>query len=90
MSGARAEEPRLPPLAPALQSGTVWKSGIGSGFRKGGRSAGIAAGVSYFLRERLALNFRVRWLHLSNADIEQPNTGSNSLLFLGGLSWFFD
>jgi opacity protein-like surface antigen len=202
LPGARAEEPGLPPLVPALQSGsgTVWTSGIGSGFRKGVRSAGIAAGagpgltivgseqshdialgigelgwvatdvlggehwyrgnlelwgevfggaqfhpdtryvtgltvgprwhfmtrtawvpfvelgagvaatdigepdlgsvanfnlqggagVSYFLRERLALNLRVRWLHLSNADIEQPNSGSNTLLFLGGLSWFFD
>jgi lipid A 3-O-deacylase len=46
-------------------------------------------GVHYFWRENSALTFQYRFFHLSNAGIDQPNTGVNAGLFLVGLSWFF-
>lgn len=49
----------------------------------------VGVGTFYFLREDLALTFRARGIHLSNADIEEPNDGVNSLLFLIGVNWVF-
>lgn len=49
----------------------------------------LGVGTFYFLREDLALSFQARGIHLSNADIQEPNDGANSLLFLIGLNWVF-
>ncbi|MFW6323501.1 MAG: acyloxyacyl hydrolase [Desulfovibrionales bacterium] len=45
-------------------------------------------GFSYFLRDSLALTASFRFIHLSNAGMELPNTGVNTFMLLFGLSWF--
>jgi lipid A 3-O-deacylase len=47
------------------------------------------AGLHYFLKDDLALTFQYRFIHLSNAGLEFPNTGVNNSTFLLGVSWFF-
>jgi hypothetical protein len=47
------------------------------------------AGFHWVLRRHLELTFQTRYMHLSNAHIDTPNLGVNSVLFSGGLSWFF-
>jgi len=47
------------------------------------------AGTHYFLGDRIALTGQYRWLHFSNAGIQEPNHGTNTQMFLAGLSWFF-
>jgi lipid A 3-O-deacylase len=47
------------------------------------------AGFHWILRQNLGLTFRTRYMHLSNAHIDTPNLGVNSVLFSGGLTWFF-
>lgn len=49
----------------------------------------FGGGTLYMLRDDLALNFAAQEFHISNADIDQPNNGSNTIMFLGGLTWFF-
>jgi opacity protein-like surface antigen len=49
--------------------------------------AGI--GLEWRWRQNTALVVQARYLHLSNAHIDVPNQGVNSLLFSGGLTWFF-
>ncbi len=51
----------------------------------------LQAGVGFHwvLRKNLALTFDGRYIHLSNAGIDQPNHGVNSFLFSSGLTWFF-
>jgi opacity protein-like surface antigen len=49
----------------------------------------FGAGTHYFVRRDLALTLQYRWLHLSNAGIEEPNEGTNTQMFLVGTSWFF-
>lgn len=46
-------------------------------------------GTRYFLTKDMALVLQYRWIHLSNAGIEFPNTGVNSSTFLLGASWLF-
>lgn len=46
-------------------------------------------GTYYFIREDLAINLQSRWIHLSSAGLHTPNQGTNTILILGGFSWFF-
>jgi lipid A 3-O-deacylase len=46
-------------------------------------------GTHYFLREDLALTLQYRWFHLSNAGLNRPNTGLNSLVVFAGISRFY-
>jgi len=48
----------------------------------------MGAGIHYFLSDRTALTVQYRWLHLSNAHIRNPDNGTNTQIFLAGLSWF--
>ena len=41
------------------------------------------------LDESTALTAEYRWLHISNAGIELPNYGTNTMMFLIGLTWFY-
>lgn len=49
----------------------------------------LSAGIFYFLRDDFAVSFQMRGIHLSNAYIEEPNNGVNTLLFLIGLNWVY-
>jgi hypothetical protein len=49
----------------------------------------IGFGTHYFFREDVSITMEVRGFHLSNADIEHPNYGTNTVMFLIGTSWFF-
>ena len=46
-------------------------------------------GTHYFVRDNLALTAEFRWMHLSNAGLEQPNRGVNTAMFYTGVNWFF-
>jgi len=46
-------------------------------------------GTHYFFRENVAFTAEWRWLHLSNAGISEPNHGTNTQMFMGGITWFF-
>ncbi|UCC94712.1 MAG: acyloxyacyl hydrolase [Candidatus Omnitrophota bacterium] len=48
------------------------------------------AGVHIFLNENTAMSFEYRYRHLSNNSFKSPNSGINTDLFLGGISFFFD
>ena len=45
-------------------------------------------GIRYFLCPNLAATLQARYLHISNAHIENPDRGINAAEFLLGLSWF--
>ncbi|MGA2404270.1 MAG: acyloxyacyl hydrolase [Syntrophobacteraceae bacterium] len=45
-------------------------------------------GLHYFMCRDLAVTLQSRVLHLSNAGIETPNLGVNTVAFLLGLTWF--
>jgi hypothetical protein len=47
------------------------------------------AGLEWRWRQNTALMFQARYIHVSNARIETPDLGVNSLLFSVGLTWFF-
>jgi lipid A 3-O-deacylase len=49
----------------------------------------VGAGIHYFLSDRTALTVQYRWLHFSNANTDLPNHGTNTQMFLAGVSWFF-
>jgi hypothetical protein len=49
----------------------------------------IGFGTHYFFREDVSMTMEVRGFHLSNAGIERPNQGTNTVMFLIGTSWFF-
>jgi len=50
----------------------------------------IGAGIHLFLTNGMALSCEYRYRHLSNADIEKPNSGIDTEMILGGISFFFD
>jgi len=50
-------------------------------------SAGI--GLHAFVKDNLAITFQCRLIHMSNAGIEDPNLGLNTVNFLVGGTWFF-
>jgi lipid A 3-O-deacylase len=45
-------------------------------------------GAYWFAKPNRAVNFGVRYHHISNAGITKPNPGHNSLYFYGGFSWW--
>ena len=49
-----------------------------------------AGGVHIFINEKTALTFEYRYRHLSNASTKHPNSGIDSDMFLGGISFFFE
>ena len=46
-------------------------------------------GLQWKWRDNTALLVQARYIHLSNASIESPNHGVNSVLFGVGVAWFF-
>jgi hypothetical protein len=46
-------------------------------------------GLQWRWRRNAALLFQARYMHLSNASMDTPNLGVNSLLFSAGATWFF-
>ncbi|MFN3648295.1 MAG: acyloxyacyl hydrolase [Armatimonadota bacterium] len=46
-------------------------------------------GMHYFFEPDQAFTLEGRWLHLSNAGIDSPNRGANTVILLGGVTWFF-
>lgn len=46
-------------------------------------------GLHYFATDHLAITGQVRLHHISNGDIERPNIGVNSSVYLLGVSYFF-
>ncbi|MDA8166048.1 MAG: acyloxyacyl hydrolase [Desulfobacteraceae bacterium] len=46
-------------------------------------------GTFYFCSKNLAIGLQSRWFHLSNAGIEEPNKGGNTIIFLLGASRYF-
>jgi lipid A 3-O-deacylase len=49
----------------------------------------VGLGTHYFFRDDAAVTFQYRWLHFSNAGTNEPNRGTNTQMFLAGLTWFF-
>lgn len=47
------------------------------------------AGLMYFIRKDLAVNFEYRRRHVSNASIKSPNAGIDGNAYLVGLSLYF-
>jgi hypothetical protein len=47
------------------------------------------ADTSYYFRQNIALVQQYRWFHMSNADIKEPNHGTNTQIFMAGVNWFF-
>ena len=45
-------------------------------------------GAYWFVRPQRAVSFGVRFHHISNAGITDPNPGHNALYFYAGLSWW--
>lgn len=46
-------------------------------------------GVHYFWNECAAVTLEAQFFHLSNADIDSPNNGANTILIFLGANWFF-
>jgi hypothetical protein len=46
-------------------------------------------GMHWFISKNTALTFQYRFLHLSNAGMENPNHGVNTSVFYAGVSWLF-
>ena len=46
-------------------------------------------GVHWFVRDKVALTFEVGYLHVSCADIHDPNLGLNCVKGMAGITWFF-
>jgi lipid A 3-O-deacylase len=47
------------------------------------------AGAQFFITEHFSANLECRFMHISNAGIESPNHGINSVPFCLSLSYFF-
>ncbi|HXE90509.1 MAG TPA: acyloxyacyl hydrolase [Terriglobales bacterium] len=47
-----------------------------------------AFGLQFFTREKRAWSVAARYVHISNAGLESPNPGINSVQFTLGYSWF--
>jgi lipid A 3-O-deacylase len=48
-----------------------------------------AVGMDWFIRNNVALNVEVRYMHLSCGGINTPNLGLNNVGAMAGISWFF-
>jgi len=51
--------------------------------------AEAGAGMSYFIRDTVALNAGYRFQHISNGHTSNPNRGFNSDTGIGGVSFYF-
>lgn len=49
----------------------------------------VGGGFSYFIKENCAFNLEYRYRHLSNAGIDEPNSGINVDMILAGISWYY-
>ena len=49
----------------------------------------VGGGISYFLRDNIALSAGYRYRHLSNASIKKPNNGIDNSGFICGVSVFY-
>ena len=47
-----------------------------------------ALGFHFFVHEKRALSFNVRYEHISNAGLTVPNPGINTVQFQLGMNWF--
>lgn len=48
----------------------------------------IGFGMHVFTRQKRAVTFTGRWMHISNAGLTNPNPGINTLQFTVGYQWF--
>lgn len=46
-------------------------------------------GLEWFIKDNVAMTLKYRFLHISNASIEEPNRGVNSSAILAGVSVYF-
>ena len=46
-------------------------------------------GTHYFYAKETAITVEARWFHLSNGGLDSPNRGTNTVMLLAGLSWFY-
>jgi hypothetical protein len=46
-------------------------------------------GADWFFRDDVALTVQARFVHISNAGIDQPNHGVNTVVGILGVTWFF-
>jgi lipid A 3-O-deacylase len=46
-------------------------------------------GVQWFLKDAIALTVESRYVHISNAGIDEPNHGVNTVMGIIGVTWFF-
>lgn len=49
-------------------------------------SDNIGIGFFQLIKEKVALNFQVKYRHISNASLEKPNAGVNNIIVMVGLS----
>lgn len=47
------------------------------------------AGVHWRWTNSAGLTLQARYIHVSNGGIRSPNSGANSFVFSGGVTWFF-
>lgn len=53
-------------------------------------NVGAGVGSHWFVSDRTAVTTEVRWQHISNARTKLPNNGINDVLYLLGVSYFWD
>ncbi len=46
-------------------------------------------GAHWFFKRNVSAMLEGRWLHLSNAGIDEPNNGVNTIMIYLGANWFF-
>lgn len=46
-------------------------------------------GLNWFIRSHTVLTLQYRFMHISNASLENPDHGLNTSVLYGGISWFF-
>lgn len=46
-------------------------------------------GLDWFLKDDVAITVQARFIHISNAGINQPNHGVNTVMGILGVTWFF-
>ncbi len=49
----------------------------------------LASGLNYFVKDNFAINFEVRYIHISSASLSEPNKGVNTIGGFIGANWFF-
>lgn len=49
----------------------------------------LGVGTHYFFLDTSSLTVQIRGIHLSNVNLKLPNNGTNSILFLVGITCFF-